>query len=98
MHRLVLPRILAAVMLATSLASCVAARTPPSAALTTAADDPAARRVEIRRRLAPICPAPMTPAELRAAADLIDRDPAALAVVRRLDLFDRQSRICRGEF
>lgn len=96
MNRLVPLRRAVTVMLAISLASCVAARTPPSAALTATAADPGARRAEIARQLARVCPAPMTAAELTAAADLLDHHPDALAVVRRLDLFDRQSHVCRG--
>ena len=89
-------RILVATMLALSLAGCESARAPPSAALTAAAAEPAARRTEIVRQIARVCPATMTPSELRAAADLVERHPDALVLVRRLDLFDRQSAVCRG--
>ena len=90
------PPIVAVMMLMPWLASCVGERPPPVAALTATAAEPTARRAEISRRLARVCPATMTPAELTAAADILERHPDALALVRRLDLFDRQSAVCRG--
>ena len=89
-------RILAATMAAASLAGCESARTPPSAALTATAVEPSVRRAEIARQIARVCPATMTPDELRAAADLVERHADALVAVRRLGLFDRQSAVCRG--
>ena len=97
MLRHVLPRILVAMMLAPWLTGCESARTPPRAALIAAAGEPVARRAEIARQISRICPASMTPAELRRAADYVEVHPDALPLVTRLDLFDRQSHICRGE-
>ena len=55
------------------------------------------RRAEILRHLRAICPQPMTAAELTRAADHLDTHPDALWLIQRLDLADRQARICRGE-
>ena len=70
---------------------------PASAVVSARASDPAARRAEILRQIRAICPRAMTAAELVAAADHVEAHPEATPLVRRLDLFDRQSRICRGE-
>ena len=70
---------------------------PASAVVSVRAADPATRRAEILRQIRAICPRPMTAAELTAAADHVEAHPEATPLVRRLDLFDRQSRICRGE-
>lgn len=71
---------------------------PPASAVVSAHTiDPGARRAEILRQIRVICPRPMAAAELTAAADHLDAHPEALALVRRLDLFDRQARVCRGD-
>lgn len=83
-----------------SLPSCALAPpvSPPAAVPAPAPwSDPDARRAEILRQIRAICPQPLTPAELAAAADHLDTHPDALPLVQRLDLADRQARICRGE-
>lgn len=89
--------VLTALML--SLPSCapVPPASPPVAVVAPARDfTPDDRRAEIRRQLRAICPQPMTSGDLTRAADALEAHPDILWMVRRLDLFDRQSRICRG--
>jgi hypothetical protein len=64
---------------------------------TAAPASPETRRVEIIRQIRAICPTPMSAADLEAAAAYLETHPDAVKVIKRLDLFDRQSRICRGE-
>ena len=76
--------------------SCAPApRVSPPAAVVSAA--PEGRRAQILSRVKAICPTPLSVADLDAAADLVERRPEAVAVVGRLNLMDKQSRICRGE-
>ena len=77
------------------LASCV---TPPEsvAALPQSQNDAAARRAAIRRELAPLCPAPLTPADLAAAAALVERHADAAPVVGRSFRLHLEARLCRG--
>ncbi len=81
------------------LQSC--GRVPPASpqAITVAPTEASTvdRRVEILRQIRAICPTPMTATELTAAADYLESHPDAAALVGRLDLMDKQSRICRGE-
>lgn len=101
MNRRVLPRIAALMVSMLWLQSC--AHEPPALppmpmVLPAPAASPTEdRRPEIVKQLRAICPQTMTAAELEAAADYLEAHPDALVLVRRLDLFDRQSRICRGE-
>ena len=72
---------------------------PPLAAIRAEATTPAARRAEIVRQIAPVCPAPMTPGELDALATRLEASPndAGLrATAARLDRSDREARACRG--
>ncbi len=99
MHRQKL-RLVPLILLIASLPSCALAPPgSPPAAVTRSAEDGGDRRsrTEILRQIRAICPQPMTAAELTAAADHLEAHPEALPLVRRLDLFDRQSRICRGD-
>lgn len=88
------------ILLIVSLPSCAPALpgSPPAAVIRSAEDGGEPRsRAEIIRQIRAICPQPMTAAELTAAAAHLEVHPEALSLVRRLDLFDRQSRICRGD-
>jgi hypothetical protein len=69
----------------------------PVVRLVEAGPSDAERRAEILRHLRAICPQPMTAAELTRAADHLETHPDALWLIQRLDLADRQARICRGE-
>ena len=77
------------------LASCV---TPPGsvAALLPSQNDAAARRAEIRRQLRPLCPAPLSPADLAAAAALVERHADAVPVVARGYRLHLEAKLCRG--
>lgn len=59
------------------------------------ASDPAARKAEIRKQLAPLCPAPMTAAELNDTANYLDAHRDAAPLAQRLLRFDKQTSICR---
>lgn len=93
-------RPIAVLIVSTSLLpSC--AREPPVSPLAitvapTVEASTAERRAEILKQIRPVCPTPMTAAELTAAADYLEAHPDALALVGRLNLMDKQSRICRG--
>ncbi len=84
------------------LAGCENARVlsaPPVAAVKTQAATPDARRVEIKRQIAKVCPGVLTPDELDRFAALVERlaaDADVVAVVRRLFRFDSEARVCRG--
>lgn len=72
---------------------------PPVAAVKTQAATPDARRVEIKRQIAKVCPGVLTPDELDRFAALVERlaaDADVVAVVRRLFRFDSEARVCRG--
>jgi hypothetical protein len=71
---------------------------PPGArpALLTQGVDAAARRADIRRQLAPLCPQPLSPADLNAAAALVEKDHAAAPVVELAFRLHLESRVCRG--
>lgn len=93
-RRMLLSMVLTASML--SLQACE--RAPAAWAVATAAPGSSeTRRVEIVRQVRAICPTPMSATELEAAAAYLETHPDALRVIQRLDVFDRQSRICRGE-
>ncbi len=101
MNRRALPRIAVLMVSMLWLQSCArgpGASPPMPMVLPAPAASPTEdRRPEIIRQLRAICPQTMTAAELNEAADYLKAHPDALVLVRRLDLFDRQSRICRGE-
>lgn len=98
MLNLTRPRLLMSMALLCWLPSCVPEQPgSPAAALVGAGSDASARRAEIIRQIRRICPAPMTGVELARAADYVEAHPDALFLVSRLDLFDRQARVCRGE-
>lgn len=72
---------------------------PPVAAIRTQAATPDARRVEIKRQIAKVCPGVLTPDELDRFAALVERlsaDADVVAVARRLFRFDSEARVCRG--
>jgi hypothetical protein len=83
------------------LASCEAERAPPLAAVSKvlARETPAARKAEIRRQLAPLCPAPLGDGELERAAAYVEthRDKGAIWLVGRLSRMDAETRVCRNE-
>jgi hypothetical protein len=74
-------------------------RAPPLAAVRTilALDTPAARKAEIRRQLAALCPTPLSDADLETAAAYVEahRDKGAVAIVRALSRLDAEARTCR---
>ena len=87
--------ILLPMTLATLLAGCASA--PPQTAPPVAAIK--GRQAEIRRQIAPVCPAPLSPADLDRAATVVERHAAdrdVTRVVGRLDRMDRETRVCRG--
>lgn len=72
---------------------------PPVAAVRTTAPAADARRAEIKRQIAKVCPAVLTPAELDRFAAMVERlagDEDVVAVVKRLFRFDSEARVCRG--
>lgn len=100
MHRLQPLRLLSILpMLWLPSCALVPDDSPPVAVAEAAEPDPSddARRAEILRQIRAICPQPMTADELTRAADHLDHHPEALWIIQRLDLADRQARICRGE-
>jgi hypothetical protein len=92
--------LLLSTMLTPSLGACEAERAPATAAVRTvlAQDSPAARRAEIRRQLAALCPAPLGDDELERAAAYVEthRDKGATWIVGRLSRMDEETRICRN--
>jgi len=84
------------------LAGCASGQrqiAPPVAAIRTQATTHDARRAEIKRQIAKVCPVVLTPAELDRFAALVERlaaDADVVAVVRRLFRFDSEARVCRG--
>ncbi|WP_428988637.1 hypothetical protein [Methylocapsa aurea] len=59
---------------------------------------PAARKAEIARQLARLCPVPLNDAALDRAADYVEthRDAGAVAIVNDLSRLDGEARVCRG--
>jgi len=90
--------LLLAAMLAPLLIACEDEN--PRAALDTLKSRPQAeRRAVIKQKLSRICPVPMSDSELERAAVYVERHAASLQarwIVGRLDRFDAESRICRG--
>lgn len=89
-------------MLALLLAGCASApqqTAPPVAAVKSSASTAAARKADIRRQIAAVCPTPLSPSDLDRAESVVERhqvDRDVIAVVGRLDRMDRETRICRG--
>jgi hypothetical protein len=83
-----------------SLGACGPERPEPVAAIRTvlAQDTPAARKAEIRRQLAKICPVPLSDVALERAAAYVEthRDAGAVVIVRDLSRLDAEARVCRG--
>ena len=85
-----------------SLGACARAPqpiAPPVAAVRTTAATADARRAEIKRQIAKVCPGVLTPAELDRFAALVERlagDADVVAVVQRLFRFDSEALVCRG--
>lgn len=72
---------------------------PPVAAARTTQPDAAARRAEIKRQLANLCPVALTGAELERLATVIERYPAdadVKAIIQRQDHMDDETALCRG--
>ena len=61
-----------------------------------AVTDPAARRAEIKRQLARVCPVPLDDARLERAAAFVLAHPEAAPIVGDLSALDAQARACRG--
>lgn len=82
------------------LVACDSVERPPIAAIRAvqAQATPEARRAEIRRQLARICPTPLSDADLERAAAFVEthRDKDAVAIVRELSRLDAEARVCRG--
>jgi hypothetical protein len=87
-------------ILTLSLQACAPERPEPIAAIRTvlAQDTPAARKAEIRRQLAKICPVPLSDVALERAAAYVEthRDAGAVVIVRDLSRLDAEARVCRG--
>jgi hypothetical protein len=87
-------------MLTPLLASCEAERAPPVAAVRTVLEQstPTARKAEIRRQLAALCPAPLSDDDLERASVYVEshRDKGAVWIVGRLSRLDAETRVCRG--
>jgi hypothetical protein len=83
-------------MLTPCLAGCEDSVRPVAAVLSQGT--PAARKAEIRRQLAPICPAQLTDEELDRAADWVEkvRDKGAVWIAGRLGRMNAEAKICRG--
>lgn len=72
---------------------------PPVATVRATQSDAAARRAEIKRQLAKLCPTALTGAELERLATVIERYPADVdvkAIVQRQDRMDDETALCRG--
>ena len=54
------------------------------------------RRADIARQLAPLCPVPLSGADLTAAADLLHAHPDAAPVIGRGLQMHKEALICRG--
>lgn len=76
--------------------SACATPPPPVAAVVLQAGDAQARRADIRRQLAPLCPAPLSPAELAAAAALVERHGDAAPFAARAFRLHLEAQVCRG--
>jgi hypothetical protein len=85
-------------MLTSSLSGCAPAKLAPTLAVRATNEAPATRRAEIKRKLAPICPQPLSDAALDRAADYAESHPDkdALAIVNDLSRLDAEARVCRG--
>ena len=89
-------------MLTLSLAGCASAQlptAPPVVAVKSAASSAAARKVDIRRQIAAVCPSPLSPSDLDRAAAMVQRygvDANVRRVIARQDRMDRETRLCRG--
>lgn len=86
-------------MLTSSLAGCAAGRPAPTAVIRPSAQSTAAaRKAEIARQLARLCPVPLSDAALDRAADYAEAHPDkdALAIVNDLSRLDAEARVCRG--
>jgi hypothetical protein len=81
------------------LGACEDGKAPPVAVVKTvlAQDTPAARKAEIRRQLAALCPTPLSDDDLERAAAYVEsqRDKGAIWIVKRLSRLDAETRICR---
>lgn len=93
-------RWLLAATLATLLPGCAPDGQTPRAALDMVKGlPPVDRRAVIKSKLARVCPAPLSDAELERAASYVEANAASLEaawIVGRLDRFDAETRICRG--
>jgi hypothetical protein len=82
------------------LSACEDGRPPPVAAIRAieAQPTPEARKAEIRRQLARICPAPLSDVALERAASFIGahRDKDAVAIIHDLSRLDAETQVCRG--
>ncbi len=83
-------------ILMSSLGACASAP-GPAPAVGAPSSGQGARR-DIQAAIAPICSKPLTPAELERLAKLVEthRDPDTVWAAGKLDLLDREARVCRG--
>jgi hypothetical protein len=80
-------------------ATAPSASAPPVAHVATQAATPDARRAEIRRQIAKVCPVPLTADELERAAAIVEArggDGEVAWLGGRLYTVDGQARVCRG--
>lgn len=86
------------------LASCEESGQPPLAVVTPRVNTvlskqtAQARRAEIRRQLAALCPTPLTDDELEWAAEFVEenRSKGATWIAGRLLKMHRETKVCRG--
>lgn len=83
-----------------SLQACAPDRPEPAAVIRAIAAKPTreARKAEIVRRLAPVCPTPLSDSALERAAVFVEthRDADSVAIVGDLSRLDAESRACLG--
>lgn len=87
-------------MLPLFLASCAPNEPPPARAVAAVLSKQtgAARKAEIRRQLAALCPTPLSDDELEWSAQFVEenRSKGAVWIAGRLLKMHRETKICRG--
>lgn len=86
-------------LLTISLSSCVTAPTgsPVAAVPVPKAANTETRRAAIINLVKAVCPKPLTPAQLRIAANYLEKNADAIPVLIMLNDLDREARVCRGQ-
>jgi hypothetical protein len=93
-------RLLAAGVLAISLSACEKEQLARTILGQINDTPPTQRKAVIMKKLAGICPAPMTNEQRERAANTILRlaeDPDVVELIGRLDQFDAETLLCRGK-